>query len=155
MKLHAFFLAIGLALFMALAPAQASAQSADPIYTSKSSNIAVGGYDTVAYFTQSDAVKGSSDFQTTYKGAQFLFSSQQNLDTFMASPEKYAPQYGGYCAWAIAHDKTAKGNPKYWAVVDGKLYLNLSRGIQKKWKKNQAEFIQDADTNYPNLVSGA
>ncbi|MEC7290989.1 MAG: YHS domain-containing (seleno)protein, partial [Pseudomonadota bacterium] len=91
----------------------------DPIYTAKRSNIALQGYDTVAYFTIGEPTKGSADFSTTYNGAEFRFVSEENLNLFLGDPQKYAPQYGGYCAWAVAQGKTAKGDARRWAVVDG------------------------------------
>ena len=151
MKFQAFFLALGMALAIVMSPASASAQ-VDPIYTGLFSDTAVGGYDPVAYFTEGQPVKGSKDYQTDYKGAEFRFSSQENLDLFLAEPTKYAPQYGGYCAWAVANNKTAKGNPQNWAIVDGKLYLNINHKYQKIWNDSQAEFIESGDTHWPGLV---
>ena len=79
----------------------------EPVYTSFFSNKAIKGYDTVAYFTENKAVEGQAAFSTDYQGAKWLFSSQENLDLFIADPEKYAPQYGGYCAYAVAQNSTA------------------------------------------------
>ncbi|MEM1148516.1 MAG: YHS domain-containing (seleno)protein [Pseudomonadota bacterium] len=124
----------------------------DPIYTGRFSNLALQGYDTVAYFTAGEPTKGSADFSTTYEGAEFHFSSQENLTLFLADPAKYAPQYGGYCAWAVAQDKTAKGDARRWAIVDGKLYLNYNKGIQKKWDADRAGFITSADANWPTVL---
>ncbi|MEL7040997.1 MAG: YHS domain-containing (seleno)protein [Pseudomonadota bacterium] len=124
----------------------------DPIYTGRFSNLALQGYDTVAYFTDGEPTKGSADFSTTYEGAEFHFSSQENLTLFLADPAKYAPQYGGYCAWAVAQDKTAKGDARRWAIVDGKLYLNYNKGIQKKWDADRAGFITSADANWPTVL---
>ena len=86
-------------------------------------------------------------------GATFEFSSQENLDKFKADPTAYAPQYGGYCAWAIAHDKTAKGNPKNWTIVDGKLYLNYNNSIQKKWTADKTALIKEADGYWPSVLN--
>jgi YHS domain-containing protein len=124
----------------------------DPIYTAKRSNIALQGYDTVAYFTIGEPTKGSADFSTTYNGAEFRFVSEENLNLFLGDPQKYAPQYGGYCAWAVAQGKTAKGDARRWAVVDGKLYLNYNKGIQKKWDKDRSGFITSADANWPTVL---
>lgn len=124
-----------------------------PIYTGTFSNNAVKGYDTVSYF-QGDGVpvKGSDAFQTEWRGAKWLFSTQENLDAFKADPEKYAPQYGGYCAWATAHGSLAKGDPKVYTLVDGKLYLNYDKSIHKKWLPRNAELIPVADEKYPTLA---
>ena len=129
----------------------APAFAEDPVYTSRWSNVAVQGYDPVAYFTESEPVKGSDDYTTKYMGADFHFASQENLVLFLANPEAYAPQYGGYCAWAIADGKYAKGNAKNWAIVDGKLYLNYNKSIQKKWDKDRAGFIEKGDTQWSTL----
>ena len=124
----------------------------DEIYTGRFSNVALQGYDTVAYFTLGEPTKGSSEFTTSYQGAEFQFASQENLTLFLADPAKYAPQYGGYCAWAVAQDKTAKGDARRWAIVDGKLYLNYNKGIQKKWDADRSGFITSADANWPTVL---
>lgn len=124
----------------------------DAVYTGRFSNTALQGYDTVAYFTKGEPTKGSSEFTTIYQGAEFQFASQENLTLFLADPEKYAPQYGGYCAWAVAQGDTAKGDARRWAIVDGKLYLNYNKGIQKKWDKDRAGFITSADANWPTVL---
>lgn len=125
----------------------------DPIYTSFFSNVAIKGYDTVAYFTENKAVKGSKDFVTEYKGATWHFSSQENLDLFLSEPEKYEPQYGGYCAYAVAQNTTASIKPELFTIVDDKLYLNYNAKINDQWQSNQEEFIQQADANWPALLA--
>lgn len=125
----------------------------DEIYTSFLSNKALSGYDTVAYFTKGEPVKGSSDFSTLYKNAQWYFSSKENLELFLNNPNQYAPQYGGYCAWAVSEKNDfAPGDPNQWAIVDGKLYLNYDKKIKTLWDANQAVHIQQADKNWPNLI---
>ncbi|PRQ61251.1 YHS domain-containing (seleno)protein [Vibrio sp. V01_P9A10T6] len=125
----------------------------DEIYTSFLSNKALSGYDTVAYFTRGEPVKGSSDFSTLYKNAQWYFSSKENLELFLNNPNQYAPQYGGYCAWAVSEKNDfAPGDPNQWAIVDGKLYLNYDKKIKTLWDANQAVHIQQADKNWPNLI---
>jgi YHS domain-containing protein len=123
--------------------------------------IAAGGADVVAYFSLepgNGAVLGSALYSHTWRGATWFFSNQKNLDAFRTSPERYAPQYGGYCAWAIAHDKLATINPDMWAVVNKKLYLNYNSRTQKKWEKSRKEKISEADSNWPvwekRLASG-
>ena len=125
----------------------------DPIYTSFFSNAAIKGYDTVAYFTENKAVKGSKDFVTEYKGATWHFSSQENLDLFLSEPEKYEPQYGGYCAYAVAQNTTASIKPELFTIVDDKLYLNYNAKINDQWQSNKEEFIQQADANWPALLA--
>ncbi|ADZ89700.1 YHS domain-containing (seleno)protein [Marinomonas mediterranea] len=124
------------------------------IYTGYFSSKAVGGYDTVAYFTQGKPVKGSSDYKTEFKGANWYFASQANLDLFKQDPDKYAPQYGGYCAWAVsAKNDFAKGDPEHWSIVDGKLYLNYNQNIKDKWSQDIPGHIAQGDKNWPTLIA--
>ncbi len=113
---------------------------------------AIGGYDTVAYFTAGKPVEGNGDFTAKWKGANWRFASAVNRDMFIAMPEKYAPKYGGYCAYAVANNTTAKIDPTAWAIVDGKLYLNYSHDIQKTWTADQDAFIAAADKNWPSVL---
>ena len=138
-----------LALFLAASPAWA----ADPIYTGTFSSLAVSGYDTVAYFTEGRPVEGDSRFEHEWKGATWRFSSAENLEKFRAAPERYAPQYGGYCAWAVAQGSTAPGNAEVWKIVDGKLYLNVNPDIAARWEKDIPGFIAKADANWPGVLS--
>lgn len=125
----------------------------DPIYTGTFSNKALKGYDIVSYFTGDGfPVKGDEEFQTEWRGADWLFSSQENLNKFKASPEKYAPQYGGYCAWATAKGSLAKGDPLVYTLDNGKLYLNYDESINEDWLPRKAELIPVADEKYPDLV---
>ena len=134
-----------------LLPMAANAEA--PIYTSAFDDIAVQGYDPVAYFTQGKPVKGTKDFTTTWKGAEFRFASAANRDAFKKNPEAYAPQYGGYCAWAVSQGYTAKGDAKFWKIVDGKLYLNYNSSVQKKWEGDIPGFISSADGNWPKVIN--
>lgn len=125
----------------------------DAIYTGFFSDKALEGYDTVAYFTQNKPVKGNSDYSTEYKGAVWNFSTEKNLELFKADPSKYAPQYGGYCAWAIgAKNDFAPGDPLQWSIVDGKLYVNYDKSIKDKWETDRAKFISQANVNWPKLI---
>lgn len=128
------------------------AKAAEPIYTGIFSSTAVSGYDTVAYFTQNKPVKGSDEFTTEYMGATWKFSSKENLELFKANPTKYAPQYGGYCAYAVANETTASGDPKSWDIVDGKLYLNYSKSVQELWQDDKANYIDQANKNWPEVL---
>jgi len=107
--------------------------------------LAIKGFDPVAYFTEKKPVKGDKAHRFEWHGANWDFSSAANLNAFKAAPEKYAPQYGGYCAWAMADGKTAGINPKQWTVLGGKLYLNYNADIQKKWTADRANLITKAD----------
>lgn len=123
------------------------------ISTSFFSSTAVSGYDTVAYFTQNKPVKGKGKYATKYQGATWHFSSQENLELFTKSPEQYAPQYGGYCAWAVANDDVAKSDPQAWTIINEKLYLNYDFDIQAKWLKDPENLIIKADQNWPTVLN--
>ncbi|MEL6288502.1 MAG: YHS domain-containing (seleno)protein [Pseudomonadota bacterium] len=120
-------------------------------YTGLVRGTAVGGYDPVAYFTQSKAIRGAKDITTEWDGVTWRFASAENRDLFTANPTKYAPQYGGFCAYAVGYGSTAKGDPKQWKIVDGKLYLNYNRSIKRKWERKQSSLIKAADKNWPKL----
>jgi YHS domain-containing protein len=139
------------AILVCIAPHAAPAKSPE-IFTGLVKGVAVGGYDPVAYFTERKPVSGKADITFSWKGATWRFVSAQNRDAFKADPEKYAPQYGGYCAFAVSQGATAKGDPKVWTVVDGKLYLNLSASVQKTWEKDVPGYIKSADKNWPDVL---
>lgn len=122
-----------------------------PVYTSWRNNLAVGGYDTVSYH-QGSPSKGNPDFTTNWHGAVWQFSSRANLESFLETPEKYAPAYGGYCAWAVANEKLAKGSPEHWSVKDGRLFLNYNTKIKTRWVADQDKFIQNGDANWPSIL---
>ena len=136
-----------------------AAQAAEPpINTLKNSlfggrtDTAINGYDTVAYFTVGKPVKGQDSLVTQWMGAKWKFSSQANLDLFRASPEKYAPQYGGYCAFGVTQGNLVKVEPEQFTVRDGKLYLNFDADVQARWLKDPAGYIKDADTKFQALL---
>lgn len=112
---------------------------------------AVRGYDVVAYFTESRPVEGKRDFSHKWNGAEWHFSSAKNRDLFAANPEKYAPQYGGWCAWAVSQGYTASIDPQAWRIVGGKLYLNYSKSVQQQWAQNVAGNITKGDRNWPDI----
>jgi YHS domain-containing protein len=110
---------------------------------------AIRGYDPVAYFVSGKPVIGSKEFSVDYMGARWYFSSKQNADAFKADPAKYAPQYGGYCAYGLAGGHKASTEPDAWTIVDGKLYLNYNKEVQAMWSKDQKGYIMKADKNWP------
>ncbi|MEM8798656.1 MAG: YHS domain-containing (seleno)protein [Pseudomonadota bacterium] len=114
---------------------------------------ALDGYDTVAYFTEGKPVKGDPAYKTVFKGVTWIFANQKNLDSFLDDPDRYRPQYGGYCAYAVAQGTTAKGDPEQWYIEDGKLYLNLNPKILKRWVGQKAEYIEAADNNWPKVIN--
>lgn len=114
---------------------------------------AVAGYDAVAYYTEKKAVEGKDAFMTRWKDATWRFASKENLEAFVAAPEKYAPQFGGYCAFAIAQNELAPGNPRVWKIVDGKLYLNLNAKTHGQWEREQSALIKTANANWPAVLA--
>ncbi len=113
---------------------------------------AIKGYDPVAYFLRSSAVKGSKEIEYEWMGATWRFSSRGSRDIFAAHPEKYAPQYGGYCAYAMASGKTAAIDPDQFTILNGKLYLNYSEKVNSIWSENREEFIRKADQQWKALL---
>ncbi|WP_316015916.1 YHS domain-containing (seleno)protein [Roseobacter sp. HKCCA0434] len=113
---------------------------------------AIRGYDPVACFTEGAAVQGSRAFTSEHDGATWRFSSAENKALFDADPTAYAPQYGGYCAWAAAEGYTAPVDPEQWTIVDDKLYLNYSAEIQSRWETDIPGFIARADANWPSIL---
>lgn len=143
-----FAVIIGLFLSVLSFPAQAGN---DPIYTSWKNDTAVGGFDVVSFYS-GKPLRGKKGFKQFYRDAEWRFSSRANLDLFRTNPEAFIPQYGGYCAWAAANGKLAKGSPKHWHLRDGKLYLNFNSRIQTLWDKDIPGFIKKADANWPQLL---
>lgn len=141
------------ALFLLLTPLALPALAVDPIHTGRFNNVAIGGYDPVAYFTDSAAVEGEKRFTYTWQGADWRFASAEHRDLFAADPEKYAPQYGGYCAYAASKGKIAGSDPEIWTVREGKLYLNYSKSIGEKWSAEISANIARGDENWPRLLA--
>jgi YHS domain-containing protein len=110
--------------------------------------IAIKGYDVVSYFTDSKAEKGEAKYSHTWNNQVWHFSSQTHKELFAKNPEKYAPQYGGFCAFAMAFDQEAPVDPEHWDIVDGKLYLNYNQETQKKWSADIPAQIKKADINW-------
>lgn len=124
----------------------------DPIETGTFNNKAIYGYDTVAYFTKNKAVKGNKKFMTEHLGAEWYFSSKEHMDMFVANPEKYMPQYGGYCAYALSDGRLVGIDEDAFTILDGKLYLNYSKSVMKEWRTSTERFISEANAWYPQLV---
>ncbi|MGQ0543619.1 MAG: YHS domain-containing (seleno)protein [Blastocatellia bacterium] len=118
-----------------------------------SSGNALRGYDAVAYFAVENAVKGDAKYAYAWNGAKWLFSNEENMKRFQQNPEAYAPQYGGYCSFAVSEGYTADGDPEAWKVVDGKLYLNYSPNVKEMWEKNEAERIDKGTKNWQEFKS--
>ena len=123
----------------------------EPVFTTQEG--AIRGYDPVAYFSEGKPVEGSSEFSHDWNGAHWLFASADSLEMFKQDPERYAPQYGGYCAYAVANGYTATTEPEAWTIVDDRLYLNYSLGVRKKWAKDIPGNIKKADNNWPGVLN--
>ena len=130
-----------------------AARALEPVNRTLLGGLALDGYDAVAYFTDAKPVEGKKEFSTEWNGATWRFASAEHRDEFVKTPEKYAPQYGGYCAWAVAHNYTADADPEAWSIVDGKLYLNYDKKIMAKWKEDVPGHVAKGDANWPKLLT--
>ena len=135
------------ALAITAAPARAGQP---PIFTRQ--GLALGGTDPVAYFEQGEAVAGNSQHTLEWNGATWHFASAENRDAFAADPETYAPQYGGYCAYAVSKGHTAPTIPEAWDIVDGKLYLNYNLPTQSLWQQSRPDNITQANGHWPKVL---
>lgn len=127
--------------------------AADVDVNANANDIAIGGYDPVSYFTQAAPVKGGVQHTATYKNAIYQFSSEANRDAFKANPEKYAPQFGGFCAFGVTMERKFDTDPLAYKIVDGKLYLNLNSKVQQRWLADTSGMIDTADKNWGGIKS--
>ena len=133
--------------------------SLSPLYAQKkaepvnkaSGDLAIKGYDPVAYFKEGRAIPGSASYEYLWMGAKWRFASAANRDLFAKSPDKYAPQFGGYCSWAVSNNYVYDADPSVWKIVDGKLYLNYNRSAQQKWESDLRGRILKGEQNWPAL----
>ena len=137
----------GLALLLVLPLAMAGKA---PVFSTDEG--AIRGYDPVAYFTLGAPTPGSEQFSASWQGATYRFASADNLARFKEDPAAYAPQYGGYCAYAVSKGATATTVPEAWTIVDGKLYLNYSLGIKQRWSGDIRGNISAADSNWSAVL---
>ena len=135
-----------------LLPLPASAAK-DPVFTTFLSSVAIRGTDPVAYFRKGAAVKGNADHAYEWNGAVWHFSSAANKDAFAADPERYAPRYGGYCAWAVANGYTASTDPEAWSIYDGRLYLNYSLSVRDQWSLDIPGNVRRGNANWPDVLN--
>jgi len=140
-----------LLLVLAAAGFAVPAAAGGAVNSSFLGGVAIEGTDPVAYFTEGRPASGLSDFEHEWMGATWRFVSAENRDRFAADPERFAPQYGGYCAWAVSQGYTAKIDPEAWKIVDGKLYLNYSKDVQTQWSADVPGNITKGDANWPKL----
>ena len=123
-----------------------------PVFTGRG-DFAIRGYDAVAYHTEQKPVKGNSNYTSEWNGATWRFANSENRDRFQEDPERWAPKYGGYCAWAVSNNYTASTDPDAWSIVDERLYLNFSRSVRKTWSKDIPGNIKRGDANWPGVLS--
>jgi len=114
-------------------------------------DIAIKGYDTVSYFTKGAPVQGSDKYTAAYNGAIYQFASADNRDMFKADPAKYAPQYGGFCAMGVAMNQKFDTDPTAWHIRGDKLYLNLNKDVQKKWRTDIPGYLEISQVNWVGI----
>ena len=122
----------------------------EPVFKS-SEGLALKGYDAVAYFADGKPVEGRGEFEADWRGAKWRFASAEHREAFLREPDKYAPQYGGYCAYGVSQGHTAPIDPEAWTIIEGKLYLNYSKGVKKTWSEAIPKHIDEANRNWPGL----
>lgn len=145
------FLALGSAApILLLLGNKTQAQSQSEIYSEN--GVAIDGTDAVAYFLENRPVAGNPDITHDWMGVTWRFANVANRDAFMADPAAFAPQFGGYCAWAVSQGYVASTTPEAWKIVDGKLYLNFSRRIQRRWEADIPGHITRANANWPTVL---
>jgi YHS domain-containing protein len=135
---------------LVLTAAVSFAQTEPAVYKTKD-NLALSGYDAVSYFRDGKPVAGKPAFSYKWMDATWRFSSAENRNAFAKEPEKYAPQYGGYCAFGTSQGHLVPGDPQAWKIVDNKLYLNYNKDVQKYWLQDILGFIEKADENWPKM----
>jgi YHS domain-containing protein len=140
------------ALVLLAAAGGGSAWAADGVVNTEE-GVAIKGYDPVAYFTESEPVPGDPQYSYEWRGATWHFASDEHRDLFAEDPDRYTPEYGGYCAWAVAHGDTADIDPEAWHIEDGRLFLNVSKFIQLRWRLRMGHYIEEADAKWPDVRS--
>jgi YHS domain-containing protein len=139
--------ALTLVAALALISTSGSAQAVNVDNT----GLALTGYDPVAYFNAGHPTPGITAYTATWEGATYRFASSANREAFVADPARYLPAYGGYCAYGVAHGHKVKIDPDAWRIVDGRLYLNYSKGVQRQWLEDIAGFIATAERKWVEL----
>ena len=116
-------------------------------------DVAIQGYDVVAYFTDGKAVPGQASITAEAQGVTWRFATPAHRDLFVSEPAKYIPQFGGYCAYGVSRGYAVDIDPRAFAVLDGKLYLNYSLSVQRTWNGDRATFIERANGNWPTVLA--
>lgn len=140
---------VTLLIFMLLFTSVAFAASSINI---DSKGVAIKGYDPVAYFTMDKPVKGNNNFEYEWQGAKWRFSTENHMKLFIEDPDKYAPRYGGYCAYGVAVNALFDIKPEAWSIVDNKLYLNKNLDVRETWRKDIPGNIKKANMNWPEVL---
>ncbi len=136
-------------------PAHTSAQTTQPaknLVNVDKHGLAIQGYDPMAYFTQQAAVKGDENITATHRGATYHFANEKHRERFLESPDQYAPQFGGYCAYGVSKNVLAKIEPGAFMIVDGRLLLQYNKSIVKTFESDTEHYLKKADTNWPDLL---
>ena len=123
-----------------------------PVYTPAPGGAAVSSYDPVAYFTDGKPIEGRPDLTYQWEGVTWHFATPAHLEQFKADPAKYAPQFGGYCAWAVSQGYSAPADPQAWKIVDGRLYLNYNLDVKKTWEQDVPGNIAKGEGNWPGVL---
>jgi YHS domain-containing protein len=147
----------GVAAGLALAgtpSAPLRAEPALPINTLESGGVAIKGTDPVAYFLEGRPVPGKPEHGLDWQGARFLFASAANQERFAADPERYAPVYGGYCAYGVSRGYLVKIEPEAWTIHEGRLFLNYDLAVRDTWLEDVPGYVAKADAEFPKLVPG-
>jgi YHS domain-containing protein len=147
--------AIVLALGLILPAAPAVAAEPAPPVNADAQGLAIRGYDPTAYFIAGRAVQGVPEHDYRWNGATWRFASAEARARFVANPEAYAPAFGGYCAWAISQNYIAPGDPNFWRIVDGRLYLNFNARAKELWEMDVAGAIARGNANWPTVLVSA
>ena len=148
------FALLGFALALGASVPASAAPPAAPVSTD-GNGLAISGYDPVAYFTMGRPAPGSPAFEQRWNGATWRFASAENRDRFNANPEAFAPAFGGYCAWAVSQNYLAPGDPLYWRIVDGRLYLNFNARAKMLWEADLEAAIARGNANWPSVLQTA
>jgi len=154
-KLRASLLAITAAIALGAAFVPLAAQAYDENSASAvnvdAKGIGLRGHDPVAYFGVGAPTTGKAEFTAKHRGVTYQFATAANRDAFKAAPAKYAPQFGGFCAMGVALEKKLDGDPAAWTIADGKLYLNVNKDVEKKYREDVAGNNKKAEANWPGL----
>ncbi|WP_341936416.1 YHS domain-containing (seleno)protein [Marinimicrobium sp. C2-29] len=121
-----------------------------PVFTGETEGVAIEGYDVVSYFTEGRPAKGSPRYSHEWHGVEWHFASEEHLTMFRKNPERYAPAYGGHCAYGVYVGKKLAASPYFWTIHEGRLYLNLNEEVQESWRGDLAANVETANDNWPD-----